>query len=466
MRFRSTVLTTSTVLVWLVQVPSAAAPLALTIDDYVKRALEEGVRGKENALALESAGYSHEVSFRQTDAPTFSIGQSFSRGETNSGGTTQNGDAGITSLSGSETTPWGTTLNARGDWGETASGPVSSASGKPGLSLSGTQPLYLFVKNSVRRTRQRADIAFVDAKLAFALTRLSLRSQARSLYYNVMLGEESIKVEERKSESSQKLLDVTQALVEAGKTAPVETMRARIRVQTDRRRLHNAKITRDQAVLSAKNFIYMPLDKDVQFITQLEFAPFTVPLQRLVDYATLHRPLLQQLRQAVDRATLDLEAAYEPTRPTLALSGTYNYADQSGVLSRGWTWTAAANWTFFDSFITRDQVRVARIAQYVARLNLTEGERATQADIRSAYLDLKRTEKQILEFQTSREQARHNVDVLRLRFQNGLERLVDVFDGETEMRNLDNEYLSLLVQFNRSKDQLSELVGTEVDALL
>ena len=86
-------------------------------------------------------------------------------------------------------------------------------------------------------------------------------------------------------------------------------------------------------------------------------------------------------------------------------------------------------------------------------------------DVQNAYLDIKKAEKQILDFQSSREQARHNVDVVRLRFQNGLERLIDVFDAENDMRNLDNEYLNLLVRYNESKDTLSQLIGGDVESI-
>lgn len=443
----------------------SSTPVVMTIEEFVRRAQDEGVAGKSSSLSLEAAGYTKRIAYRQTDSPTFTAGYRHREGESKVNGVSSSGQTDVGDVTMRQTTPLGTELSATGEYGDPTQGPASGAGGKPDFSATATQPLYIFVKNPVARTRRRASISFADAQYTFESTRLNIRSRARGLYYDVMLGVESIQVEQRKVASSQKLLDVTQALVDAGKTAPVETMRAKIRLQRDQRLLHNALVTKDRSVLTAKNFVYLPLDQDIQFVTQLEFAPFRVPLRRLIEYGMLHRPALKQLRNAVDRARLDLEAAVEPTRPTVNLTGSYNYSDQSNTLTRGWTWGAIGNWTFFDSFITRDQVRVARIATYVANLNLSEAERTTQADIRNTYMDLRRNEKQIQDFQQSREQARHNVEVLRLRFQKGLERLIDVFDAETEVRNLENEYLNLVVQFNRSKDLMSELIGTEVDRL-
>jgi outer membrane protein len=242
-------------------------------------------------------------------------------------------------------------------------------------------------------------------------------------------------------------------------------------LQTDQRALENALVTRDQAVLRAKNYIFLPLEQDVEFTSKLAFKKFTPSLDKLISYALLHQPNLHILRRAQETAALDYQAALEPTRPTISVNGGYNYAREpvdffaQTNYARGWTWTLNANWLFFDSGVTRDQVRQTQIERTVADLNLADGERTTQLNIRNAYLDVIRTEKQIADFQTSRDQARRDVEVLRLRFQNGLDTLLDVFDAENSMRDLDNEFLGLLVQFNESKDSLSEQVGIDVDTL-
>lgn len=455
-----------TLLLWTTVVYAADAPIPLTIDEYVDRAIKQGIQGKLNEMNLEAAGYTREIAFRQTDSPTFSVNHSNMRGDTTVNGFPELTNSQQTSLVANETTPLGTTINATGQWADSGGtlGP-SETIARPGFNASVTQPVYLFVKNSVLRTRQNADLNFAIAKNIFDATVLSLRVQARNFYYSVMLNRASIEVDERKVQASQKLLDVTQALVDAGKSASVDTMRAKIQLQEDKRQLQNDQVLKDQAVLSAKNFIYLPLEAEVQFVTELEFAPFKITLPRLLDYAMLHNPDLESLRHDKDLALLSYQAALEPTRPTLVMNGTYNSNEQPNVITHGWTWTATENWLFFDSFVTRDQVRNARIAEWVADLNLQDAERATRVNVQSAYWDVMRTEQQIEDFTFSREQAKRNVDILRLRFQNGLATLLDVLDAENQMRVLENEYLGLLVQFNQAKDKVSAQIGADVETL-
>jgi len=427
---------------------------SLTLDDYVKVAVQKGVQGQKDAIDLEIAGYTREIAFRQTDSPNFSVGHTHTRKGVNTNGFDSISDSKQSNLTMNEVLPTGTQIQAVTTYDDT---------NKPDLSASITQPIYIFVWNSVLRTRRRADLSFANAKDNFDSLILTLRANARSAYYDVMLGEESIKVEERKVASSRKLLDITQALVQAGKTAPVERMRAKIREQEDERQLENAQTTYDKAIMSAKNFAFLPLDEPIHFVTTLQFKHFDVSLHRLQEYALLHNPNLKTLHRAQDLAHLDTQTAMETTRPQFNVKTDYN-ADPYTV-SHGWSLQGNASWLFFDSFVTRDAVRTARLQETVANLNLLDAERTVRLNVRNGYLDIKNAEKQIDTFQASREQAIHNVEVIRLRFQNGLDRLIDVFNAEDDMRNLDNEYLNLLVSYNRSKDNLSQQVGVDVETL-
>ena len=428
--------------------------MGLTLDDYTAKALEQGIRGRENALTFENAGYTRRIAFRQTDSPNMSLSYLKTRGETTAVGATTPTDTYQSNLTLNELLPTGTAITATGKY---------DGSDKPGFNAALAQPIYLFVKNPVMRTRKRATLSYESAEDSFASGLLSIRNQARSLYYDVMLKEEGIKVEKRKVDSSRSLHEVTVALVEAGKLAPVESMRSKIRLQTDERQLRNADVDRQKAILNAKNFIYVPLEQPVNFLTHLEFKPFTIPVERLIEYALLHRPELKNLRRSQELSRIDFAASKEVTRPTLSLNSTYGYSTVQSTFTRSWTVTGAANWLFFDSFIARDQADQARIGEIVADLNLAETEKATRLDVQNAYLDVKNAEQQITDFQASREQAHRNVEVLRLRFQNGLDRLIDVFDAETQARSLDFEYLGLVINYNRSKDNLSQLIGGDVE---
>src|SRR5258706_470157 len=324
---------------------------SLSIADYAAKAIDQGIQGRLTALGLESAGYTREIALRQTDSPNLTAAYSQNRGETNTSGTKVISDTKGYSLTLNQPTALGTKIQTVGTYGD---------SNKPGLNASITQPLYLFTWNAAMRTRQRANLNFSNARDLFDAEVLAIRAQARAFYYNVMLGEESIRVEERKTLSSRKLLDITQALVQAGKKAPVETMRARLRTQDDERQLQNATVNRDKSIAIAKNFIYFPLDQPLHFTSQLEFKPFPLTLNRLIDYALEHRPELKTLRRDQELALLAMQESKEPARPALSVNSTYGYSELGTAVTHSWTLGGGATWLFFDSFVTSNNVRIAK----------------------------------------------------------------------------------------------------------
>jgi len=441
----------------------------LTLEQYETQAINQGIQAHLNQLSLESEGYTRTIAFRKTDSPSFTYNRTDMKGETTVNGFPFLSNSQQNNLLMQETTPLGTTMNAAARWdyfGGTRD-PASTIE-RPGFSADVTQPLYLFVKNPVRRIRQGADLNFANARSTFQATELSLRTQARNFYYNVQLETESVEADQRKVDSSKRLLDVTQALVQAGKSASVDIMRAKIQLQEDQRRLENDVVQREQALLQAKQFADLPMNDDLRFVTALSAAPFKRSVDRLLEYAILHNPTLESLQISQELARLSYEAAIEPTRPTFALNGTYNTTDartQPDLVTHGWTWTSTINWLFFDSFVTRDQAHKAQIAQWVADLNLNNALLSVEVAVRSSFMDIKRTEKQINDMQFSLEQGKRNVEVLRLRFQHGLTNLLDVLNAEDQERGLNAEYLLLLVQFNQAKDRLSEGLGADVEKI-
>ena len=67
--------------------------------------------------------------------------------------------------------------------------------------------------------------------------------------------------------------------------------------------------------------------------------------------------------------------------------------------------------------------------------------------------------------QEARQLARCDVQIVRARFQSGLDRLLDVFDARTQAYDLEVQYLNLLVSHKQAKDMLSQLVGASLESL-
>ncbi|OGS00218.1 MAG: hypothetical protein A2V88_11995 [Elusimicrobia bacterium RBG_16_66_12] len=448
-----------------------ATTMSLTIDEFVELSIRQGLRSQMTRLEYENAGYAKNIIFRQTIGPTLSANMAGNLTQTRTNGPLTKVEDAQSDLTLTQPLPTGTVLSLAGKYTTTLTRSPSLSQHdvlRPGWNASLTQPVFLFVKNPVLRSRRRGRLNYESADDAYRSGILSIKAQARSLYYDVLLKKESLVVEQRKLQASRTLLGITKDLVQAGKLAPVETTRSLVRLERDRRQVQSAAAGREKAKEAANNFAGLPLNLRMEYRSVLKYEPFTLPLDRLRDYALANRPDLRRLQRNRDLAKLDLDESREPLRPSVNLVANYssNETDTmlSGIdsksLSREWKAGANLTWRLFDSFVNRDQVRQTRNAAALADLAYEEALRNTALEVENAYRDVKTAEAQFLNFSSTRDSAKENVEILRIQFMNGRGKIIDVFDAENEARSVELEYLNLLTNYYTTQDKLAQLLGT------
>jgi outer membrane protein TolC len=264
--------------------------------------------------------------------------------------------------------------------------------------------------------------------------------------------------------------DVTRALVNAGKLAEVEVIRADIRAKQDERSIQNAESDLNQALNNAEDFLWLPPGQSIVLTSPLIYVPFTIPLNALIKAAIRYNPELQIAKQEVTLAEIDVRVARESNRPQINTSGAYvetrNRTDGSAAVDPyGWNLAVEIDWPLFDATQTRLATKQRQLSLSTARRHYEDVERRLRVNVENAYLEIERTEQQIADFQPQKDSADRNVRAIRLQYRNGLTRLTDVFDAENQMRDLDLEYLQLLVSFNKARDGLNIIVGTDLSSI-
>ncbi|MBI3299405.1 MAG: TolC family protein [Elusimicrobia bacterium] len=444
----------------------------LSLEEYERLALEQSLRMRTARDTLRSQEYGRELAVRPLYLPSLSAEAEAGRAVSEDGVAPPiKTDTGEGRLSLTQPFLTGTDLSVTGSVAVSESrvpGPELASSDRslPAWSASLTQPLYLFVGNPRLRARRRADLAYQGASDAKRSEELAVLVEARSLYYAMTVAAESLYVEQAKLESARSVHRISQELVKAGRLAPVETARADIRLKRDMRRVQNANSLRHQAANQLKDFVLLASTATVRLATPLEYRPFEEPLELLLALAARQNPDLRAARRSAETAQLDLSDAREGNRPRLSLNGTYAFERNRptpGSLTEPKSWSALVglNWPLFDGTQTRLRARQARIAIDNLRRDVESRERELLVAVRNAYLDLKRAEEQVRDFEPQGRSARQNLEVVRLQYKNGLARLIDVFDAENELRDLELESLNLLSDFNRARDRLGALVGLD-----
>lgn len=468
----------------------------LSVDEYTRLALQESINAQISRHSLSGNTFNRQVSYLSLRFPALTANSTLSRSELKVsnrvlGGTVStdnqndNYDTSLTYAQPVYLT--GGAFQAVLDQNESRS--VSEGSDpvfagiKPQLNLTFTQPLFLFVQDPNKRTWRRTELSYENQLDQYETDRLNVVFDARTLYYQVLLNLAQLGVQKNKLRSSDEVQKITRALVNAGRVPPIELNRVTLRFHTDERTLQNSRVIYWQILNNAKDKVGVARDTVVIFSSTMTYVPFNASVEKLIEYAYIHQPSIRSARRNVELAEIGLRESQESTSPRFALSGSVGRAHLTGgnvtsgttvlglpVTTGGviadWSqsWSAGANvtWPFFDSFKTHYAILANQENLIVARLQLQSAERNTQVSVANAYADVKRTEEQIIGFGLNRSQAMENVRIVKARYRQGLDRLVDVFDAESQARDIDLEYFVLLFSYSQAVDNLSRLVGGDV----
>jgi outer membrane protein TolC len=322
----------------------------------------------------------------------------------------------------------------------------------------------------LEKTVAVANLSWQNNQDAYWKEQLDIDFTARTLYYRLLLQTETTAIERKKAESARLVHDTTRALVRAGKLAEVELIRADISARQDGRRIQNAENDLEKAMNEAKDLISLPTEQTISLTSKLTYEPFKFPLDRLIKLAIEKNPDVQTSRRQVEVSEIALKRTRERDNPQLNTSGSYSLTrDRSDstlpINPYSWNVKLGVDWPIYDADQTRLQTKQSEISYLNSKRSYENRIRQLTVDVQNAYLEVKRSEEQIADFEPQKLSAERNVQAIRLQYKNGLTRLTDVFDAENQLRDLELEYLRLLVTFNTARDQLKVLVGTDLSDL-
>jgi outer membrane protein TolC len=433
---------------------SAVDRKALTINDYVKTALRQGDHTLVVNNQFQNNLFNYKIGYRSLRLPSLTAGSQFTYNAYDNSHLFSDGNAANGTLSLNQPFyPTGGLITAALLKEEGNAEPVYTA----GLS----QPLFVFKGNESWRTWRRDVIAFTNAKESYDFDLMSIEMEARGHYYDVVLEREKLAVQRTKLESTKRGYEITKALVNAGRLAGIELSRYDLRLQQDIRDLKNSEIALLQIINNALDYVAMRTDGQVDFTSKLSYQPLTIPLDPLVKYALLHRPDYCQQARNLELSQLSLQETKESNNMDL----TANAQLVSQGLNNNYTAGVGVNWPFFDSRVTALKIKIVENQFKNDQINFKSTERNVRTQVLNAFLEIKRMEDQMEDLKKSREQARQSLEAVRVRYQNGRDRLIDVFDSEQELQNLEIQCLEMIINANRAKDNLALLIGGELDTV-
>lgn len=336
-----------------------------------------------------------------------------------------------------------------------------------GNNLSVTIPLYTGGK--VEGNIDVAKLGKTNAQEDILRVEQATKYSAIEGYYGLLAYQELQGVYHEAVDNLQGHLDNVQAQYNVGIKAKVDVLSSDVS-------LANAKttaITADNNVAIAEsnlnNILGLPLETKLNLADhQLPFDTYNISLQEATDYAMKYRPEVLQAAIAVQQAERNIDIADAGNKPTVAITGGNNWADNTfpgiDANKRSWNIGAGVTYNFYDGGATKAKVNQAKQDLLVARETEQKTREAVQLEVKQAYLNIRSAAQKVEETQTVVDQAHENYRIQNIRYQAGVGINLDVLDAQLSLNEAQVNHIQALYDYNVGIAKLEQVMGVDVES--
>jgi len=256
--------------------------------------------------------------------------------------------------------------------------------------------------------------------------------------------------------------DVT-ILVENGANPEIDLLRTRTELANTRTELNAADNAVDLAHSALKNLLVIPLEESVSLTEALGRPPKPEDdLSHLTKLALDRRPEISAITSKTAAAEQALKAAKGEYMPSVALEGRYEYMKGDIRDLEGgdhWTVGIVGQLPLWDWEKTAAKVRVASSQLAQARIEHDKAKDRIRLEVREAFLNLGKAEKNIDAAESALKTAREAYRHARVRYRAGEGTNIDVLDARTSLTRTEAIHSQALFDYNVALAALQRAVG-------
>jgi outer membrane protein TolC len=289
---------------------------------------------------------------------------------------------------------------------------------------------------------------------------------------NVLLADGQEAIARHAVERAQQLLDVTRALVAAGRLAEIEIVQAESNLSLQELSLLAAENAADAARLDLLDRLDIDTRTQIEPTDQLEAEEVKLDALQLFAIALSNRPEYRQAEISIESAEIALLLAKNNRLWDLDLTGSALVGSTEPVLTdvlpglqfTDPSWRIGLRLSIPIGDLTREQGEIA------ARVLLDQVELATEdlhdsieLDVRDGVRNVDSQWRQLEQAQRSRELERRKLDVELQKLNLGLSSNFQVVTFENDLANSANNELSATINYLNALTQLDQALGTTLE---
>lgn len=252
-----------------------------------------------------------------------------------------------------------------------------------------------------------------------------------------------------------------QAQYDVGVVAKVDVLRSEVELADAQQTLIQAENAYQIAEATLNKIIGLPMDTTLKLQDRLQYTPYDNDMQYCLEYASGHRPELEQARQNVEAAKGALKVARSGYMPQVSASASQNWNDNNwpGDENGNWSVGVGVSMNIFDTGVTLSKIHGAEADLAKAEESYRDTVDSVMLDVRSTYLDLREAEKRIKTTQVAVAKAEEDYHIAQVRYMAGVGTNTDVLDAQVALTDAQNNYVQSLYDYNTSRTSLETAIG-------
>lgn len=332
-----------------------------------------------------------------------------------------------------------------------------------------TQPIYVGGKISSRN--EQASLMAASAVKNLSHVQQKVVFDVATGFANALKAAEHLEVVRRARETTAAHVALAEKFAAEGFIIHADVLTAQVQLAQMDEMLAESESSADLAQ-SALDFS-MGIDQSSRH--QLHALPknpaMTQPMAAWIDQGVASRRDLEAHRRELDAGRLEEKAVNPGFKPEIAVKGQYELYDDQLFGSNGHSGSvmAFAKINLFRGGSDTAQVEAARQEALSGEHNIKLFEQGVRLEVRSAYAQVQTAKKRHMTARRAVEAAREALRVREKRFEQGLDKMIDLLDSETalvesELRELVSRYdltLSTYRLYFTSGQSLTALFGLE-----
>jgi len=325
------------------------------------------------------------------------------------------------------------------------------------------------MRSAVRSAKMTREEALAQFQVVVADTLLDVQV----VYYDVLVAEELITVQEASVNLLTKELNDTKNRFEAGTVPQFNVLRAEVELANARPKLIRAR----NASRIAKNLLASQLGYDIpkdiwediplRLSDKLSAPPLTIQLPLALAKALEQRPELTALskNEGLRREQIvTAKAGFKPSVQAFGGYGSHNssFSDDISQEVHGWSGGVQFSWDLFDGLLTKGRVQQADALLQRARVDIADTGRRIEREVRTAYSTFIEGQ-EVLESQKKvQEQAEEALRLAGARYDAGAGTQLDVLSAQTALTEARSTQVQALHDYVVARARLERAIGGNI----